>query len=42
LKHLKHHAQDRMFIHRGDIMQTDVGGIWEEAAATKCDWMDQV
>uniref|UniRef100_A0A914NAD8 rRNA adenine N(6)-methyltransferase n=1 Tax=Meloidogyne incognita TaxID=6306 RepID=A0A914NAD8_MELIC len=41
LEHLKHHAQDRMFIHRGDIMQTDVGGIWEEAAATKCDWMDQ-
>uniref|UniRef100_A0A915N4I8 guanylate kinase n=1 Tax=Meloidogyne javanica TaxID=6303 RepID=A0A915N4I8_MELJA len=41
LTHLKHHAQDRMFIHRGDIMQTDVGGIWEEAAATKCDWMDQ-
>ncbi|CAK5074405.1 unnamed protein product [Meloidogyne enterolobii] len=40
-KHLKHHAQDRMFIHRGDIMQTDVGGIWEEAGANKCDWMDQ-
>ncbi|CAK5053290.1 unnamed protein product [Meloidogyne enterolobii] len=41
LEHLKHHAQDRMFIHRGDIMQTDVGGIWEEAGANKCDWMDQ-
>ena len=31
-----------MFIHRGDIMKTDVGGIWEEAGASKCDWMDQV
>lgn len=41
-KHLKYHAQDRLFIHRADVMKTDIGAIWEEAGASKCDWNDQV
>ncbi|KAI1731115.1 ribosomal RNA adenine dimethylase domain-containing protein [Ditylenchus destructor] len=41
LEILKNASADRMHIHKGDILKTDIGSIWKEAGAEKLAWYDE-
>ncbi|KAI1722302.1 ribosomal RNA adenine dimethylase domain-containing protein [Ditylenchus destructor] len=41
LEILKNASADRMHIHKGDILKTDIGSIWKDAGAEKLAWYDE-